>query len=67
MGRMYLEGDFEAPLPKKRSGRPPKLTYEQEEAILNEFKEKAEAGQVIEISEIKTAYKKAAYESKSHG
>lgn len=65
--RMYLDGGIEALLPKKKSGRPPKLTYEQEEAILNEFKDKAEAGQMIEVSEIKTAYEKAAGKSKSHG
>ena len=65
--RMYLDGGIEALLPKKRSGRPCKLTYEQEEAILNEFKEKAEAGQMIEVSEIKTAYEKTAGKSKSHG
>lgn len=65
--RMYLEGGIEALLPRKRSGRPPNLTYEQEETLLNEFKEKAEAGQVIEVSEIKAAYEKAAGKSKGHG
>lgn len=52
---------------KSRSGRPPKLTFEEEEAILDEFKEKAEAGQVIEVSEIKAKYESIAGSSKSHG
>ena len=52
---------------KSRGGRPPKLTFEEEEAILDEFKEKAEAGQVIEVSEIKAKYESIAGPSKSHG
>lgn len=52
---------------KSGGGRPPKLTFEEEEAILDEFKEKAEAGQVIEVSEIKAKYESIAGSSKSHG
>ena len=64
--RRYLDGGIEALLTKPRSGRPPKLSYEQEEEILKKFQEKAEAGQIIEISEIKSAYEKEAGSSKSH-
>ncbi|MBR1823457.1 MAG: helix-turn-helix domain-containing protein [Ruminococcus sp.] len=64
---LYIKGGIEALLPHPRSGRPPKLTYEQEEAILQQFIEKAEAGQIIETSEIRAAYEAAAGKSKGHG
>ena len=35
------------------------MSYEEEAALLKPFEEKAEAGQMIEISEIKTAYQEA--------
>ena len=35
------------------------MSYEEEAALLKAFEEKAEAGQMIEISEIKAAYQKA--------
>lgn len=50
-----------------RSGRPTKMTYEEEENMLAKFKEKAEAGQIIEISEIKAEYESITGKSKSHG
>ena len=63
----YRKGGIAALETKPRSGRPPKMTYEDEEKMLAGFKEKAEKGQVIEISEIKTAYEKIVGSSKSHG
>lgn len=52
---------------KPRSGRPAKMSYEAEEEMLAEFKEKAEAGHIIEVSEIKAKYESIAGTSKSHG
>lgn len=63
----FLNGGIEALDPKATGGRPPKLTFEEEEAILSEFKKKAEAGQIVEVSEIKAAYESVAGPSKSHG
>ena len=65
--RQFRQGGIEALVPTTKGGRPPKLTFEEEEALLNEFKERAESGQIIEISEIKAAYEKLAVTSKSHG
>lgn len=63
----YRKGGIAALEAKPRSGRPPRMTYEEEEEMLAEFKEKAEKGQVIEIGEIKAAYEKKVGTSKSHG
>lgn len=65
--RQFRQGGIEALVPTNKGGRPPRLTFEEEEALLNEFKERAESGQIIEISEIKAAYEKLAGTSKSHG
>lgn len=65
--RQFLQGGIEALVPTNKGGRPPKLTFEEEEAFLNTFKERAESGQIIEISEIKAAYEKLAGTSKSQG
>ena len=35
------------------------MSYEEEAALLKPFEKKAEAGQMVEISEIKAAYQKA--------
>lgn len=65
--RKYRDGGIEALDSKPSGGRPPKLTYEEEEALLNTFKERAEAGEIIEVREIKKAYEALAGSSKSHG
>lgn len=65
--RQYRNGGIELLDPEPTGGRPPKLTFAEEEALLNEFKKKAEAGEIIEVSEIKAAYEKLAGSSKSHG
>lgn len=45
----------------KRGGRNREnITYEEETAMLDEFKEKAEKGQIIEVSEIRKAYEEKA-------
>ena len=40
--RQFLQGGIEALVPTNKGGRPPRLTFEEEEALLNEFKESAE-------------------------
>ncbi len=48
----------ESLLPKKaRGGRPPNISYEEEERMLREFEELAQAGQIIEVSDIEKAYR----------
>jgi len=45
-------------LPKKRPGRPTSISYEEEAKMLAEYAVKAEAGQMVEVSQIKAAYEK---------
>lgn len=52
----YSKGGMEALLPKKRTGRPLNLSFDEEAKLLGEFEAKAEAGQIVEISDIKAAY-----------
>jgi transposase len=52
----FAAGGVEALLPKPRPGRPTQLTWEQEAELLNQFKERAAQGQMVEVSEIKAAY-----------
>ena len=52
----YAKGGAEALLPKKRPGRPTTISFEEEAKLLSEFEAKAEAGQIVEISDIKRAY-----------
>jgi len=52
----YVKGGAEALLPKKRPGRPTAISFEEEANLLAEFEAKAEAGQIVEISDIKRAY-----------
>jgi len=53
----FAKGGSEALLPKKREGHRRNLSFE-EAAFLAEFEERAEAGQIVEVSEIKLAYQK---------
>lgn len=64
---LYRKGGIKSLENQPRSGRPTKMTYEEEENMLAKFKEKAEAGQIIEISEIKAEYESITGKSKSHG
>jgi len=43
-------------LQKPRSGRPTQISLEEEGQLLAEFEARAEAGQVVEVSDIKAAY-----------
>ena len=52
----YAKEGAVALLPKERPGRPLNLCYEEEEKMLAEFEARAEAGQIVEVSEIKAAY-----------
>ncbi len=52
----YANGGVEALMPKPRPGRPLAVSFEEVEKMLKEFEEKANAGQVVEVSEIKAAY-----------
>jgi transposase len=52
----YAKGGTEALLPKERVYQPKNMSFEEEEKILEEFKARAENGQVVEVSEIKAAY-----------
>ena len=53
---LFVSSGIEAVLPKTRPGRPLNLSYDEEEKMLAEFEEKAESGQIIEVSDIKAAY-----------
>ncbi len=45
---------------KKGGRRRENISYENEAALLEQFKAKSEKGQIVEVSEIRTAYEKAA-------
>lgn len=53
---LFVSGGSEALLPKKKTGRPLNLSFDEETKMLAEFEEKAEAGQIVEVSDIKLAY-----------
>lgn len=52
----YFKGGIEAISGNHYGGNRRNMSYEEEEAILKPFYEKAERGQIVEISEIKAAY-----------
>lgn len=56
----YVKGGSEALLPKKRVGHRRNMSFEDEAALLAEFEKRAEAGQIVEVSDIKTAYQELA-------
>ena len=64
--RVYLERGIQGLAGEGGSGRPIKLTFEEEEKLLQPFFKRLEQGQKIRISEIKRAYEKIAGKSKSH-
>ena len=63
---LYRKGGIKNLENKPRTGRPKKMTYEEEEAMLAKFRERAEAGQIIEVSEIKAEYERITGSSNSH-
>ena len=50
------KGGIEALMPKKRGGNRRNISFEEEAKMLAEFEERANAGQVVEVSEIKRRY-----------
>jgi transposase len=52
----YHAGGIEALLGKKRGGNRRNMSFEEEEALLEPFKKEAEAGQIVEVSQLKGAY-----------
>jgi len=52
----FAKGGAEALLPKPRPGRPMNISFDEEAKLLAEFDAKAEAGQIVEVSDIKAAY-----------
>ena len=52
----FAKGGIEALMPKQRSGRPRNISHEEEASLLEGFAKLAEAGQIIEVSDIEKAY-----------
>ena len=57
--RTYRGGGIAAIVENHYGGNHRNMSYEEEAALLKPFKKKAEAGQMVEISEIKAAYQEA--------
>ena len=55
--RTYREGGLAAIVENHYGGNHRNMSYEEEAALLKPFKGKAETGQMVEISEIKAAYR----------
>jgi transposase len=53
---MYATGGLTALLQKKREAHRRNMSYAEEKNFLEAYVERAEAGQLVEVSEIKTAY-----------
>jgi len=56
----FAKGGLEALLPKKRESHRHNMSFEEEAAFLAAFEESGEAGQLVEVSEIKRAYQELA-------
>ena len=52
----YVKFGIESLLEKERIGMHRNMSYDEEEEFLSQFADKAEKGQIVEISEIKKAY-----------
>ena len=52
----YEKGGLEALLGKKRGGNRRNMSFVEEAALLEPFRKQAEAGQLVEVSEIRAAY-----------
>ena len=57
--RTYREGGVDAIVENHYGGNHRNMSYEEETALLKPFEKKAEAGQMVEVSEIKAAYQEA--------
>ena len=58
--RTYREGGIAAIVENHYGGNHRNMSFEEETALLEPFRKKAEAGQIVEVSEIKAAYQEAA-------
>ena len=52
----YKNGGIEALLSKRRGSNRWNISFEEEEKLLSKFEEKANKGQIVEVSEIRKAY-----------
>ena len=59
LGKKYLDGGLSAIVDNHYKGNHRLLSFAEESEVLAPFMEKAEAGQIIEVNEIKLAYEKA--------
>ena len=57
--RKYFEEGLESIAEKQYSGNRRNMSFEEEEALLAPFKEQAEKGELVEVSAIEDAYRKA--------
>ena len=57
--RMYREEGLAAIVENHYRGNHRNMSYEEESALLEPFQKEAEAGQIVEVSELKAAYQKA--------
>ena len=55
----YRDGGLAAIVENHYDGNRRNMSYEEESALLEPFRKKAEAGQIVEVSEIKVAYQEA--------
>ena len=55
----YRDGGIEAITGNHYGGNRRNMSFEDEAALLEPFRQKAELGQIVEVSEIKAAYEKA--------
>lgn len=53
---VYKNGGIEALFSKKKGGNHRNISFEEEEKLLLKFEEKANKGQIVEVSEIRKAY-----------
>ncbi len=52
----YIDGGINALLPKKRIGNHRNLSIEEENALLDTFAKQAEAGQMVDLNDLKSEY-----------
>lgn len=63
----YVKFGIESLLEKERIGMHRNMSYDEEEEFLSQFADKAEKGQIVEISEIKKAYDEKIGHKTGHG
>lgn len=65
--QQYFESGIGSAIDNHYKGNRRNMSYEEEEAILAPYKEKAEAGMMVDVAEIKDAYRKAVGHSIGNG